>query len=314
MKLATFETGSGGRSHVGALTKKGMVDLTATGDPILASMLDLIEAGDAGLEAARAAAKRAKVMAPDGARLLAPILCPPQIRDASTFPRHIANAPNGMQRLLAELAGEPDPGFKEGEIGEIYRKQPIFYITNRFSVAGPEDEIPWPLYSRYMDYELEVAVVLGKGGKDIAKEDAFDHVFGYTIFNDFSARDAQIREMAGWLGPAKGKSFDAGNVFGPVIVTRDEIPDPRELKTVARINGRVVTDTTMAPMLHGFDDMIAFISRDETLYPGEIIGSGTVNDGCGLERFEFLADGDVVELEVEGIGILRNKVTVQRTA
>ena len=309
MKLATFDAGNGPR--LGSVTPNGIVDLTAAGDPRLGSMQALIEAGEAGLEAARAAEQAATVMASDGVRLLAPLPCPPQIRDASTFPRHIANAPNGMQRLLAELAGEPDPGPAEGEVAEIYRKQPIFYITNRFSVAGPEDEVLWPRYSRYMDYELEVAVIIGKGGKSIAREDAFDHVFGYTIFNDFSARDAQIKEMAGWLGPAKGKSFDAGNAFGPVIVTRDEIPDPRALKTVARINGRVVTDTTMAPMLHGFDDMIAFISADETLHPGEIIGSGTVNDGCGLERFEFLKDGDVVELEVEGIGLLRNRVRVQ---
>ena len=309
MKLATFDAGHGAR--LGAYDADGLVDLTATGNPALSSMMALIEAGDAGLEAARAALEAAAERAPEGARLLAPIPCPPQIRDASTFPRHIAHAPNGMQRLLAELKGEPDPGFQEGSVPDVYRNQPIFYITNRFSVVGHEAEVAWPRYSRYMDYELEVAIVIGKGGKDIARNDAWDHIFGYTIFNDFSARDAQIKEMAGMLGPAKGKSFDAGNVLGPVIVTRDEIPDPRALKTVARINGRVVTDTTMEPMLHGFDDMIAFISRDERLHPGEIIGSGTVNDGCGLERFEFLADGDVVELEVDKIGILRNRVRVQ---
>lgn len=309
MKLATFDAGNGPR--LGAVANDGIVDLTATGDIRLVSMLALIEAGDAGLEAARAALAVADTMAPQNARLLAPIPCPPQIRDASLFPRHIANAPNGMQRLLADLDGRPDPGFSEGQVSEIYRQQPIFYITNRFSVAGHEQEILWPRYSRYMDYELEVAVVLGRGGRNISRQDAFDHVFGYTIFNDFSARDAQIREMAGWLGPAKGKSFDAGNVFGPVIVTRDEIPDPRALRTVARINGRVVTDTTLAPMLHGFDDMIAFISQDETLHAGEIIGSGTVDNGCGLERFEFLQDGDVVELEVDAIGVLRNTVRRQ---
>lgn len=306
MKLATFDVGGG--PQLGLLQDGIMYDLTASGSPALASMLDLIDAGDAGLALARDAVATAPKHDASSVRFLAPLPQPRQIRDASSFPRHIANAPNGMHRLAAVLAGEADPGYQEGTVNEVYYKQPIFYITNRFSVFGHEADVIWPRYSQYMDYELEVAAVIGKGGQNISKADALNHVFGYTIFNDFSARDEQLREMAGWLGPAKGKSFDGGNVFGPVIVTRDEISDPHKLRTIARINDRVVTDTTTEPILHGFDDMIAFISRDETLHPGEIIGSGTVNDGCGLERFEFLEDGDVVELEVEGIGILRNRV------
>jgi len=306
MKLATFDAGNGAR--LGLVTNDKLLDLTASGAPELMSMLALIDAGEAGLDRAQNAAKTAPQYAVSDVRLLAPLPEPRQIRDASSFPRHIANAPNGMHRLGAVLAGEPDPGFAEGEVTEVYRRQPIFYITNRFSVLGHDADVIWPGYSDYMDYELEVAAVIGKRGSNIDRAEALNHVFGYTIFNDFSARDTQLREMAGWLGPAKGKSFDGGNVFGPVIVTRDEIPDPHNLRTVARINGRVVTDTSTAPILHGFDEMIAFISQDETLHPGEIIGSGTVNDGCGLERFEFLEDGDVVELEVEGIGILRNRV------
>ncbi|MFV0474634.1 MAG: fumarylacetoacetate hydrolase family protein [Pikeienuella sp.] len=310
MKLATFDSGQGQR--LGALNGAGdaIVDLSATGAPALASMQALIEAGEDGLAAARTAAKGPSRPLAE-VRLLAPLPVPPQIRDASSFPRHIANAPIGMRRLAAALAGEPDPGPGpgEGEVPPVYRAQPIYYITNRFSVVGHEAEIRWPAYSEYMDFELEIAAVIGRGGRDIAKADALSHVFGYTIFNDFSARDTQLREMAGMLGPTKGKSFDAGNVFGPVIVTADEIPDPRALKATARINGKTFVETDCAAMLHGFDDMIAFISRAETLHPGEIIGSGTVNDGCGLERFEFLRDGDVVELEVDGIGLLRNRVT-----
>lgn len=308
MRLATYE--AEGAPRLGALTEdgEGIVDLSATGAPALGSMQALIEAGEAGMAAARkAAAGPARPLA--GVRLLAPLPVPPQFRDASVFPRHIANAPGGMRRLAAALAGAPDPGHAEGEIPAIYRAQPIFYITNRFSVVGHEAEIRWPACSDYMDFELEVAAVIGRGGRDIAKADALSHVFGYTIFNDFSARDTQLREMAGMLGPAKGKSFDGGNALGPVIVTADEIPDPRALKAAARINGKTFVETDLRPMLHGFDDMIAFISRDETLHPGEVIGSGTVNDGCGLERFEFLKDGDVVELEVEKIGVLRNRVT-----
>ena len=309
MRLATFDQGEGVR--LGAITEDGLVDLSAQGAPALASMLALIEAGEPGMELARAAAKSGRPMALAGVRLLAPIPIPPQIRDASTFPKHITQAPVGMQRLGARLQGRPEPDLSPGQVPDIYKSQPIYYITNRFSVVGHEAQIAWPRYSNYMDFELEVACVIGRGGKDIAKADAFSHVFGYTIFNDFSARDTQLQEMAGFLGPAKGKSFDAGNVFGPCIVTADEVPDPRALKTSARINGETYVATDLSAMLHGFDDMIAFISRDETLHPGEIIGSGTVNDGCGLEHSRFLADGDVVELEVEKIGILRNRVVRQ---
>lgn len=309
MRLATFDQGEGAR--LGAVTQDGLVDLSVQGEPALASMLALIEAGEAGMELARAAAQSGRPMALVGVRLLAPIPAPPQIRDASTFPKHITQAPVGMQRLGARLQGRPEPDLSPGQVPDIYKSQPIYYITNRFSVVGHEAQIAWPRYSNCMDFELEVACVIGRGGKDIAKADAFSHVFGYTIFNDFSARDTQLQEMAGFLGPTKGKSFDAGNVFGPYIVTADEVSDPRALKTSARINGETYVATDLSAMLHGFDDMIAFISRDETLHPGEIIGSGTVNDGCGLEHSRFLEDGDVVELEVEKIGILRNRVVRQ---
>jgi len=308
MKLATFDAGEGQR--LGALTASGdaLVDLTSTGQADLASMQALIDAGDAGLAKARAALEAGDPIRLQDVKLLAPLPCPPQIRDASTAPRHIMNAPVGMRRLAALLQDQPDPGPAEGSIPDIYRAQPIFYITNRFSVAGHGADIRWPGYSRYMDYELEVAVVIGKGGRDIPAASAMDHVFGFTIFNDFSARDTQLREMQGMLGPAKGKSFDAGNVFGPWIVTRDEIADYRNLRCTAHINGRLVTDSRLGEMLHGFEDMIAYISDSETLHPGEIIGGGTVDDGCGLERCEFLSDGDEISLTVEGIGSLVNKV------
>jgi len=309
MKLATYQAGQGAR--LGAVTDAGMVDLSASGKPELASMLALIEAGAAGLEAARAAAESGPALPMEGLRLLAPIPVPPQIRDASSFPKHITQAPVGMHRLAAKIQGQPEPDMAPGEVPQVYRQQPIFYITNRFSVVGHEAEIRWPRYSQAMDFELELACVIGKGGKDIAKADAMDHIFGYTIFNDFSARDAQLIEMQGMLGPAKGKSFDAGNVFGPVIVTADEIPDPRALTCRARINGETFVDTDMGAMLHGFDDMIAFISRDETLHPGEIIGAGTVDAGCGREHSRYLSDGDVVELEFDRIGVLRNRVVAQ---
>ena len=158
-----------------------------------------------------------------------------------------------------------------------------------------------------IDYELELACVIGAGGRDISREDAASHIFGFTIFNDASARDAQMAEMAGQVGPAKGKDFDTGNVFGPWIVTREELGDPYSLEMVARVNGEEWSRGSSASMHHRFEDLIAFVSRAETLHPGEILGSGTVGSGCGLEQGRFLSSGDVVELEIEGIGTLRNR-------
>lgn len=321
MKLATYRTD--GADRVGAMTSDGtrLVDLDAAGRDrdggAFGSMLSLIEGGDRTLDLARdvaAAAEKAGDHLIDLAAvtLRAPIPVPPQIRDASVFPIHIRQAPAGIQKLAAVLQGREVPDIKAAaDVPPVYRQQPIFYITNRFSVSGPEDTVRWPRYSQYMDFELELAAVIGRGGKNIAKSDAASHIFGYTIFNDFSARDAQLIEMQGMLGPAKGKSFDMGNAMGPVIVTRDEVPDVKALRATARVNGEVWADDDCSAMLHSFEEMIAFISRDETLHPGEIIGSGTVGNGCGLEQFRFLKDGDVVELEFSGIGVLRNRVAVQ---
>ena len=318
MKLATYSGRSGAR--VGAITSDGarVVDLAAAagrdGGPF-ADMLALIEAGEAGLDKARKLASAAErsgdhQVALKDVRLLAPIPVPPQIRDFSVFPLHLQQGFVGMQKLAAEMQGRPLPEVEAGDIPEVYRRQPVYYFSNRFSVVGPDADVHWPAYSKYMDYEIELAAVIGRKGRDIGAADARGHIFGYTILNDFSARDAQLIEMAGMLGPAKGKSFDYGNALGPWIVTRDEIPDVRALRASVRINGKPALDSDCSAMMHGFEEMVAFVSRGETLMPGEIFGSGTVGNGCGLERFEFLRHGDVVELEFDGIGILRNRVLV----
>jgi 2-keto-4-pentenoate hydratase/2-oxohepta-3-ene-1,7-dioic acid hydratase in catechol pathway len=159
-----------------------------------------------------------------------------------------------------------------------------------------------------MDFELELACVIGKTGKDIQPEAALNHIFGFTIFNDFSARDAQYAEMEGRLGPAKGKDFDTGNVLGPWIVTLDEIGDPHNLRMDARVNGERWGGGTSRSMHHSFNAILAHISRSETIRAGEVIGSGTVGTGCGNEVGRKLSPGDVVELEIEKIGVLRNRI------
>ena len=123
------------------------------------------------------------------------------------------------------------------EIAKVWYERPIYYKGNPFSVVGHGAEVHWPSYSRVIDYELEIGVVVGRGGKNIPRADALSHVFGYTVFNDFSARDEQYIEMQGTLGPAKGKDFDTGNALGPWITTADELGDPQNLTMIARING-----------------------------------------------------------------------------
>ena len=158
-----------------------------------------------------------------------------------------------------------------------------------------------------MDYELEIGMVLGRTGVKISREQAGEYIFGYTIFNDLSARDTQLLEMEGQLGPTQGKDFDGGNVFGPCIVTADEF-SPDDARMTVRVNGEVRSEGRSGDMMYSFEDLIAYISRDETLYAGEILGSGTVGGGCGLEAGKLLESGDVVELEIEGIGSLRNRI------
>jgi 2-keto-4-pentenoate hydratase/2-oxohepta-3-ene-1,7-dioic acid hydratase in catechol pathway len=229
---------------------------------------------------------------------MSPIPEPRQMRDCLTFELHLRNA-------IAQT--EKRTGVKR-PFPEVWFKQPIYYKANRFSFVGHETDVEWPKYSNYMDYELELACVIGKAGKDIAPEKAMEHIFGFAIFNDFSARDAQAAEMAASLGPAKGKDFDMGNALGPWIVTLDEIGDPHSLKMDARVNGERWGGGNSSQMHHKWPAILAHISASETIYAGEVIGSGTVGTGCGFELGRELNHGDVVELEIEKIGVLRNRV------
>jgi len=268
---------------------------------MLASVLAMAESGDAALSLAAALAKKPArdcVISQQEIRLLAPIPCPPQMRDFLCFEKHLVQA----FEAVAKLRGTP------ARIPQIWYERPIFYHPNRFSVCGTETDVPWPAYTERLDFELEFGCYIGRPGKDIAKEKARGHIFGYTIFNDFSARDEQTTEMAGQLGPGKGKDFDNANAMGPCLVTADELRDPYRLDMAVRVNGEQWGRGNSRDMHWKFEDCIAHVSRSETLHAGEFFGSGTVGNGCGLEQMRFLEPGDVVELEVEGIGILRNRV------
>lgn len=320
MKLATFQRN--GKQLIGVVdtAKKEILDLSAAsgGKAAFASMLVLIEAGASGLAEAKRLAgewKKDAAVPLEGTKLFAPIPVPPQMRDASVYATHVKNAPRGMQRYLARKTQGEEAAAKiqaEPDVPPVYRQLPVYYITNRFSVVGPDTTVTWPRYSELMDFELEFGVYIGKPAKNVTAANAKDYIFGYTIFNDFSARDQQVIEMQGRLGPTKGKSFDMGNSMGPWIVTPDELGDPEKMNVEVRVNGETWAKNTTADMLHTFEKMIEHISKDETLYPGEFIGSGTVGNCCGLEQDRFLKDGDTIELHVDKIGVLRNKVVRQK--
>jgi fumarylacetoacetate (FAA) hydrolase len=259
-------------------------------------MLAVIAAG-----AKEAASKASKdSLSIDEVKFLSP-LKPNTLRDGYAFEQHVKTANKNRGR----------------EVPEEWYQFPVFYFTNPNAVFGHDDEIPYPPSTNAMDYELEVAAVIGKGGMNIKPEDAPSHIFGYTIFNDWSARDIQRKEMAVGLGPAKGKDFASS--FGPVIVTHEALADKADgrpgvydLSMAARVNGVEFSRGNFKDMHWSFGEIIARASDSVMLYPGDVIGSGTVGTGCLLELTKFqgpwLNEGDVVELEIERIGVLRNTV------
>ena len=277
MKYVTYET-TGRTTRVGYLDGNDIVDVGFDGD-----MVAFIEA-----DAPRGTTTAAGTL--DTTRLRAP-LRPRTIRDFLAFEGHLRNAFAGLGK----------------EIPDEWYRVPAYYKGLPDTVIGPGDEIPWPSYTEKLDHELELAAVIGRTGKDITEPSALEHVFGYTIWNDMSARDAQTRELPIGMGPCKAKDWDGSNVFGPCIVTADEI-DPHDVNLEVRINGEGWGGDNTKAMHHTFESMIAYASQGLTLRAGEVLGSGTATGGSGLELDRWLQPGDEIEMEASGIGVLRNRV------
>jgi 2-keto-4-pentenoate hydratase/2-oxohepta-3-ene-1,7-dioic acid hydratase in catechol pathway len=273
VKLVTYEAGA--EARVGTLEDGHVFDVGFDGD-----MVAFIEAG-APL-AAREPVERARLLAP---------LRPRSLRDFLAFRAHMENALSRLGRPI------PDEWFTV----------PAYYKGIPDTVIGPDEEIPWPAYTDKLDHELELAAIIGRPGKDIPPEHALDHVFGWTIWNDLSARDVQARELPIEMGPGKAKDWDGSNVLGPCIVTADEL-DANELRMSISVNGETWGEDSSANMHHTFAELIAYASMAQTLHPGDVLGSGTAAGGSGLELGRWLEEGDIVELEIEGIGVLRNRV------
>lgn len=230
------------------------------------------------------------VYALDEVRLRPPITRIPVLRDFAAFKDHLDNTFGKM-------------GLK---IPDVWYERPMAFKANSTSLVGNDDDVVWPRYTEKMDYELEVAAVIGVPGRNIDVANAAEHILGYTLLNDFSARDTQRGEMQNSTGPFKGKDFAWG--LGPWIVTPDELGDVSTLKMSVRINGETWVESSPGEMHWTFPECIAYTSQDETLNVGDVLGSGTVNRGCGFEIDRWIKPGDTVEIVADRIGVLRNRV------
>jgi len=281
MRLLTYQSGSSPR--LGVVRGENVFSV-----PDL-DMLNLIESGEAGLARARAASDPSLRLA--SLTLLAPIPTPRR----NIFCLGLNYAAHAAESQRAK--GQPV------KLPEV----PVFFTKATTAVNGPFADIPFDAHvSEQIDWEVELAVVIGKRGKNIRRPNAMEHVFGYTVINDVSARDIQNAHGGQFF---KGKSLDGACPMGPWIVTRDEVPDPHALPLRCRVNGVTKQDSTTADFIFNIPAMIEWLSRGMTLLPGDVIATGTPA-GVGSARTppEFLKPGDVVECEVEGVGTIRNKV------
>jgi 2-keto-4-pentenoate hydratase/2-oxohepta-3-ene-1,7-dioic acid hydratase in catechol pathway len=277
----------------------GLVDGdTIRAVPDVRSLIELL--GDDGERLAQAATVAAanpqEVIALGERPLLAPIPRPPSVRDYMAFEEHVINTRRDGQTV------EP-----------LWYQQPGFYFTNPAAIRGPHDEIPVAPGSERFDYEVEVAAVIGRGGRDLHPEHAESHIAGYTILVDWSARDLQRAELALRLGPTKGK--DTATTLGPYLVTPDELEPTRsgrgfELTMTAHVNGNPYSTGSWADIYWSFAEMLAYASRGTELVPGDVIGSGTVGTGCilelsnlhGSEAYPWLVPGDEVRVAIDRLG------------
>jgi 2-keto-4-pentenoate hydratase/2-oxohepta-3-ene-1,7-dioic acid hydratase in catechol pathway len=301
MRLLTYDTANGPRA--GVVVDEQVLEvatLLAEQDGLgdVRALLELANDPLTRLKSALGSARAGQGVALGSVRLRAPILQPPTVRDFMVYEGH-ANA--GGTRQLSDA----------------WYRLPIFYFSNPLCICGPEDAVPYPSASEQLDYELELAAVIGREARNVAEADAFSYIAGFTVFNDWSCRDLQRDEMEARLGPAKGK--DSASSLGPWIVTTDElapfIRDGRlHLRCTLKVNGVQWMENNAGITYHSWGAMVERASRDSRMVPGDVLGSGTVTGGSIGEAIRngfparYLEPGDVVEIEVEAIGVLRNTI------
>lgn len=283
-----------GQARVGVLTPDGSIHAAPAGRRLVDLFADgLAAAGRAALQSPSGVFEAASV------RVLPPVPAPPSVRDFMTFEQHVAGA---VRTRDASATVAPE-----------WFEIPTFYFSNPAGLVGANDPVPMPPGCRQLDFELEVAVVIGLAGTNISVADAGAHVAGYTILNDWSARDLQRHEMRIGLGPAKGKDF--ATTLGPWLVTPDEL-DGLDLTLRAHLNGELFGQDVLSNMHWSFAQMISYASRGAWLRPGDVLGSGTCGNGClaelwgnrGFDAHPSVQVGDVVRLEVDVLGAVQNLV------
>lgn len=239
---------------------------------------------------------------------------PRAYRDFMLYEQHVINAKRGALRLSDPALLKQIDDHAQGKISDSFKptplwyRQPIYYFGNHLNFYPDGAVIPWPTYTQALDYELELGIVIAKQGRDLSEREALDHVGGFVIFNDWSARDVQSEEMASGFGPQKAKNF--ANSLGNIVVTADEMLPLLDtgLKGRVYVNGELRSESSTAEAQHSIARTVSFASLGETIYPGELMGSGTLPGSCGLEIGRFLSPGDTVRLELENLGELINQV------
>lgn len=285
--------------------------------PYFETMLALIDGGAGLLEVARRLAEQP----PEEAchergtfSLMAPVRTPRRMRDFMSFEGHVRQAREAHYRGIAARSDDPEAAFahfrEHGLLDppRLWYEQPIYYKCNPLSVISPDSDIDWPRAALSMDYEIEIGVFIAARAKNIPPSRARNFIFGYTILNDLSAQHPPRESKRGHPDIAKGQSDEVGHVIGPCLVTADEVPNPHNLAMIVRINGEETARGNSGDMYHNFEDMISHVSREDWVHPGEFLGSGTMGGGSGAEQGRLLVPGDVVEFEVENLGILRNRI------
>jgi 2-keto-4-pentenoate hydratase/2-oxohepta-3-ene-1,7-dioic acid hydratase in catechol pathway len=294
MRIATYS--HDGDTHVGIVRDDAVGPL-----PAGTTVVDLLAATPE--ERARRAEATGTPVPLSDVRLEPPVQ-PGAYRDFVTFEQHV----EGIVKSMGQ-----------GTVVEQWYDAPTFYFSNPYAMIGAHDDVPVPPGCELLDFELEVAAIIGRPGRDLTPEEASEHIAGYTILNDWSARDLQRREMVVGLGPAKGK--DSANTLGPWIVTADELERHRrngrlDLTLTAKVNDQVIGTDQLSNMAWRFEDMVAYASRGAWVRTGDVLGSGTCGSGClaelwgrrGTQDPPPLRVGDVVTLEVEGIGTVSNRI------
>jgi 2-keto-4-pentenoate hydratase/2-oxohepta-3-ene-1,7-dioic acid hydratase in catechol pathway len=291
MKLVTYDRG--GARRLGAWVAGGVVDLPdAVGHPAFPTTLEALVARNGGttLDAAREALsdeENARTSAVPRARLLVPLL-PSSLRGFQAF--------RGRDQRVAAGGGATT---------DVWQDVPAYFKGNHRSVLGPEEDLVWPSFTRELDYEVSVACVIGMRGRDLQPADADEVIFGYTLVNDWTARDVERDEVATGMGPAKSRDFATS--LGPCVVTPDEV-DPSSLPLIGRVDGAVWSAGNLRDARWTFPEMIAHVSAGQDVLPGDVYGSGRFGGGCASDLGRRLEPGQVVEIEGEGIGVLRTRV------